>query len=162
MGATEWGDDILGIGTFLRDPEANLYNFYVIDPSAQQIKRYSPAADGGGFPASPNLWLSAARDVTGITSLSIDGDIWLADGGELLRVVGGNSAGWSATDPGDTVIRPAPVYTLIASGAARRVGTMYGLDRANNRIVAVSKVDGAFIAQYRLAVDPAAWAAMRG
>ena len=33
-------------------PEANLYNFYVVDPSAQQILRYSPAADGGGFPNS--------------------------------------------------------------------------------------------------------------
>ena len=53
-GATEWGDDILAIGTFIRNSEANLYNFYVVDPSAQQILRYSPAADGSGFPAQPN------------------------------------------------------------------------------------------------------------
>ncbi len=41
-GATEWGDDISAIGTFLRDRDANLYNFYVVDPSAQQVLRYSP------------------------------------------------------------------------------------------------------------------------
>ena len=92
-GATEWGDDILAIGTFIRNSEANLYNFYVVDPSVQQILRYSPAADGSGFPNQPNQWLSSPRDVSAITSLYIDGDIWLADGGQVLRVVNGNSAG---------------------------------------------------------------------
>ena len=127
-GSSEWGADILAIGTFLRDREANLYNFYVVDVSAQQILRYSPAADGGGFPAAPSKWLSAARDVSGITSLYIDGDIWLADSGALLRVVNGNAAGWDAASPGDEILRDEPGYTLIGSGAERRTGTIYGFD----------------------------------
>jgi hypothetical protein len=156
-GATEWGDDILSIGTFIRNSEANLYNFYVVDPSAQQILRYSPAADGSGFPAQPNQWLSSPRDVTGISSMYIDGDIWLTDGGQVLRVVNGNSAGWSASAPGDEILRPAPDYRLIASGADRRTGTIYGFDTKSDRVVGLSKVNGTFLAQYRLAVGATGW-----
>jgi hypothetical protein len=161
-GASEWGDDVLAIGTFLRDSEANLYNFYVVDPSAEQILRYSPAADGSGFPGNPNRWLSAARDVTGISSMYIDGDIWLADGGELLRVVNGNAAGWDATPPGDDVLRTEPRYEVIGSGDERRTGTMYGFDPANQRLVAMSKVNGDYIGQYRLADGAKDWSDLRG
>src|SRR5690606_18611142 len=44
--SASWGDDIRGIGTFLRNADAGLYNLYVIDPSAEQILAYAPAADG--------------------------------------------------------------------------------------------------------------------
>ena len=36
-GASSWGDDIKGFGTYLRDEARNLYNLYVVDPSEQQI-----------------------------------------------------------------------------------------------------------------------------
>ena len=160
-GAAEWGSDVLAIGTFIRDADANLYNLYVVDPSAQQILRYSPAADGGGFPQAPNNWLTAARDVSGVTSMYIDGDIWLAVGGELQRVVNGNSEGWEASTPGDEVLRTAPSYVLVDSGAARREGTLYGFDAANNRVVALSKVNGSYLRQYRLAGGNAGWADLR-
>ena len=161
-GATEWGDDILAIGTFIRNPEANLYNFYVVDPSAEQVLRYSPAADGSGFPAKPNQWLSSPRDVSGITSLYIDGDIWLTDNGQVLRVVNGNSAGWAASTPGDAILRDAPVYRYIASGAERRTGTIYGFDTENDRVIGLSKVNGAYVAQYRLAGGATGWSDFRG
>ena len=161
-GASEWGDDIIAIGTFIRNSEANLYNFYVIDPSEEQVLRYSPAADGGGFPNLPNNWLSAARDVSAISSLYIDGDIWLADGGELLRVVNGNAAGWSASSPGDEVLRDEPAYAVIASGSERRTGTIYGFDPEARRIVGLSKVNGAYLGQYRLAGGSSAWTDFRG
>lgn len=161
-GATEWGDDILAIGTFIRNPEANLYNFYVVDPSAQQILRYAPSYDGSGFPNQPNQWLSSPRDVGAITSLYIDGDIWLADGGQVLRVVNGNSAGWSAAPPGDAIMRDAPVYRSIASGAERRTGTIYGFDTENDRVIGLAKVNGAFVAQYRLAGGGTGWTDFRG
>jgi hypothetical protein len=162
-GSSEWGNDVLAIGTFIRDSEANLYNFYVIDASAQQILRYSPAADGGGFPNAPTKWLSAARDVSAISSLYIDGDIWLADAGRILRVVNGNAAGWNAAAPGDTVVRKAPTYRVISSGSERRAGTVYGFDDANDRVIALSKVNGAFLGQYRLEADGKdAWTDFRG
>jgi hypothetical protein len=161
-GATEWGDDILAIGTFLRNPDTNSYNFYVVDPSAQQVLRYSPAADGSGFPQTPNLYLSAARDVTGITSVYIDGDVWLADGGELLRLVSGNPAGWTASTPGDEILRDAPDYEVIGSGAERRTGTIYGYDAESDRIIALSKASGTYLAQYRLGGGGTGWADLRG
>ena len=161
QGATEWGDDVIAIGTFIRDSEANLYNLYVIDPSAQQVLRYSPAADGGGFPAQPNQWLSSPRDVSGITAMYIDGDIWLADNGEMLRVVNGNAAGWSASAPGDAILRDEPAYELVTSGAERRTGTIYGFDAVNERVVGLSKGNGSFVAQYRLAAGATGWADLR-
>ena len=161
-GASEWGDDILAIGTFIRDTEANLYNMYVVDPSAEQILRYSPAADGGGFPNQPNKWLSAPRDIGDITSMYIDGDMWLADGGTLLRLVNGNAAGWSAAPPGDEVLRDEPAYRLIGAGTERRQGTIYGLDEPNGRIIALSKVSGAFQGQFRLSGGATSWNDMRG
>ena len=160
-GASEWGADVPAVGTFLRDREANLYNFYVVDVSEEQILRYSPAADGGGFPAAPTKWLGAARDVSGITSLYIDGDIWLADGGQILRVVNGNAAGWEAGAPGDDIVRDEPTYTIVGSGAERRTGTIYGFDGKSDRLVALSKVNGSYIGQYRLG-DGDEWADFRG
>jgi len=161
-GSSEWGDDILAIGTFIRDPEANLYNFYVVDPSAQEILRYSPAADGSGFPASPTPWLTAKRDVSGITSMYIDGDVYLADGGALMRLVNGSAAGWSATAPGDAIVRPAPDFKLIASAADRRTGTLYGYDAPNLRVIALSKLNGDFLGQFRLGQGAQGWSDMRG
>jgi hypothetical protein len=160
-GSSEWGNDILAIGTFIRDPEANLYNLYIVDPSAEQVLRYSPAADGGGFPAQPTRWLSAPRDVSGVTSMYIDGDIWLADSGGVLRVADGNSEGWEAESPEDEVLRTAPSYLLVGSGAERRAGTIYAFDGANDRLIALSQVNGAFLGQYRLADGSDAWSDMR-
>ena len=161
-GAAEWGDDILAIGTFLRDPEANLYNLYVVDPSTQQVKRYSPAADGSGFPGTPTQWLSSVRDLTGVTSMYIDGDVWIADAGALYRYSNGASVGWSATAPGDALLRPAPAYRQIGSGAERRAGTIYGFDPGSDRLIGLSKVNGSFVGQYRLAGGDAGWADFRG
>ena len=52
-GSASLGDDVVGINTFLRPGTRGLYNLYIVDPSEQQIRAYSPAADGGGFPANP-------------------------------------------------------------------------------------------------------------
>jgi len=157
-GSSEWGNDILAIGTFVRNADADLYNLYVVDPSQQQVLAYTPAADGNGFPSAPTGRLAAARDVSGITSLYIDGDIWLADSGKITRL----AEGWTAADPGDAIVRPNPRYTLIASGSDRRVGQIYGYDATNQRVVAFLKSDGSFVAQYRLAAGSTGWADLRG
>jgi hypothetical protein len=161
-GAAEWGDDILAIGTFVRNTEAGLYNLYVVDPSAQQILAYSPAADGSGFPAKPSDRLATARDVSDITSLYIDGEIWVAEGGLVLRFVNGKSEGWEAAPPGDEILRDEPAYRLIASGSKRREGLLYAFDPANLRVVALSKVNGSFVEQYRLAAGATGWQDLRG
>jgi len=160
-GSAEWGDDVIAIGTFIRDAEANLYNLYVVDPSEQQILAYSPAADGSGFPTSPTPRLSAPRDLGGVTDMYIDGDIWIVDGGQILRLVGGKAEGWEAAAPGDKVLRGDPAYRLIESGSARREGTIYAFDPANQRVVALSKVNGAYLGQFRLAGGADGWSDLR-
>ena len=128
----------------------------------QQIRAYTPSADGGGFPPpNPTDWLATARDVSKMTSTYVDGDLFATDGGSLVRFVGGKNEGWDAKDPKDTLLRPAPSYSVVASGSARRAGEIYGFDRPNARIVVLAKVDGAYRAQYRLAGGLKDWSDVR-
>ncbi len=162
QGAAEWGDDIRAVGTFLRDADTGLYNFYVVDPSAQQILAYAPAADGSGFPAAPSGRLATARPVDAVTDLFIDGDIWVADGGTIVRFAGGKAEGWTAAEPGDVALRPAPSYRRITSGGARREGRLYAWDPVSERVIALRKSDGSFIEQYRLTDGATDWSDIRG
>ena len=100
-GAPSLGDDIMGINTYLRPGRRGLYNLYIVDPSEQQIRAYAPAADGSGFPAKSTAWLATARDVSRMTSTYVDGDVFAADSGALVRYVGGKDEGWKAKDPKD-------------------------------------------------------------
>jgi hypothetical protein len=157
QGATSWGSDVKGFNTFLRDASRGLYNLYIIDPSEQQVRAYSPAADGSGFPAAPTAWLATARDVTGMSSTYVDGDFFAVDGGAIRRFVSGKDDGWDAEAPPDTLLRPAPTYVLVAGAGDRRVGNIYVFDRPNARIVALDKTDGSYVAQYRLAGGAEDW-----
>jgi len=161
QGSTSWGDDVKGFNTFLRDASRGLYNLYVIDPSEQQVRAYSPAADGSGFPAAPTAWLATARDVTGMSSTYVDGDFFAVDGGAIRRFVSGKDDGWNAEAPADTLLRPAPTYVLVAGAGERRVGNIYVFDRPNARIVALDKTDGSYVAQYRLAGGVDDWTDFR-
>ncbi len=161
QGSASWGDDIKGFNTFLRDGSRGLYNLYIIDPSEQQIRAYSPAADGSGFPAAPTAWLATARDVSAMSSSYVDGDIFVVDGGALVRFVAGKNDRWEASAPLDTLLRPAPAYSLVSGATERRVGNVYAFDRPNGRIVAIDKEKGTYVAQYRLAGGVADWSDLR-
>lgn len=161
-GASTWGADIRAIGTFVRNAEQGLYNLYVVDPSERQILRYSPAADGSGFPAAPSGYLATAQAVGETTALYIDGDVFLVAGGVVQRFVAGRSGDWKAGDPGDEILRPAPQYRLVASASAAREGLLYAWDSANARVIALDKASGEFREQYRLAGGDPGWADVRG
>ena len=161
-GAAEWGNDLLAIGTFVRDASAGLYNLYIVDPSEQEILAYAPAADGSGFPAAPSKRLTTPRAVDGVTSLFIDGDIWIADTGMILRVVSGTTDGWSAATLPDGKLRSAPSFSVAMSGSERRTGRIYGYDGPNARLVAFSKAKGGYLEQYRLVGGSKAWDDARG
>jgi hypothetical protein len=160
--AASWGDDIRGIGTFLRDASAGLYNFYVIDPSEEQILAYSAAKDGSGFPAEPIPRLAVARDMRKVDDLYIDGDIFIADDGEIVRFVDGRAEGWTATPPADTLLREPPVYQLLTGATEKRLGTLYAYDQPNARIVAMDKARGRYEQQFRLAGGATGWKDIRG
>jgi hypothetical protein len=155
------GDDILAVDTYLRTGTNGLYNLYIVDPSEQQIKLYTPAADGSGFPNKPTDWLATARDVSHMVSTFVDGDMFVADGGAMVRYVAGKSEGWDAKAPKDSLLRSAPSYSLVAGGPTRRDGAIYGYDRSNRRVIALSKADGTYQAQYRLADGGTGWSDLR-
>jgi hypothetical protein len=161
QGSTSWGDDITGFNTFLRDASRGLYNLYVTDPSEQQIRAYSPAADGSGFPAAPTAWLATARDLTRMGSTYVDGDFFAIDGGAVVRFVSGKDDGWDPGVPQDSLLRPAPAYTLVAGAGERRVGNVYAFDKPNARIIALDKTDGSYRGQYRLAGGAEDWSDLR-
>jgi hypothetical protein len=150
-GSTQWGNDILAVGTYLRDRTRGLYNLYVVDPSEEQIRAYPPASDGGGFPAKSTSWLATARSVATMTSIYIDGDMYVTEGGVLERFTSGKSGDWEAAPPGDTLLRPEPSSALVTGAGERYKGRVYTYDRENARVLVHEKQDGRFVAQYRLA-----------
>jgi hypothetical protein len=160
-GASSWGDDIVGINTFLTSKTRNLYNLYVVDPSEQQIRSYAASADGSGFPIKATNWLATPRDVSKIASTYIDGDVFAVDDGGLERFVAGKSEGWNAADPKDTLLRPAPTYSLVTSAGARGSGQVYAFDTVNDRLIALDKANGTYRAQYRLANGASNWSDLR-
>jgi len=160
--SAEWGDDIRAIGTFVRNADAGLYNFYVVDPSAEQILAYAPAADGSGFPAAPSGRLAHARPLAAVDELFIDGDIFITTDGTIVRFAGGREEGWSASTPGDTELRAVPQYERLTSGPVRREGRLYAWDPISSRVIALRKSDGNYVEQYRLSGGADDWADIRG
>ena len=162
-GASQWGNDILGIGTFLRDPVRGLYNLYVVDPSEQQIRAYPPASDGSGFPSKSSPWLSTARAIDQMTSIYIDGDMYVTENGTLDRYTAGKGDAWAPGKPGDELLRPTLSQVLVAGSndpQSRNQGKVYTFDRSNDRVLAYDKRTGDFVAQYRLK-DSDAWGDLR-
>ena len=109
---------MIAVGTFIRDPEANLYNLYVVDPSAQQILRVLAGGRRRRLPDQPDAAAVGAARRERCLAMYIDGDIWIADGGQILRLVGGKTERLGGRHAGRRrSSAPAPAYRLIASGA---------------------------------------------
>ena len=161
-GATQWGDDITAIGTYLRDVDRGLANLYVVDPSEQQIRVYFAALDGSGFPAKATGWLATAREVDKMTAMYIDGDIFIIEDGVLERFSSGKNDGWQPKDPPDTLLRDKPTAVLLGGQGERREGTVFTYDRENARLIEYEKSSGDYLRQYRLAGDDEGWADLRG
>jgi hypothetical protein len=157
-----WGDDIKAIGTFVRDASAGLYNFYVVDPSEEQILVYYPSSDGSGFPAEGIDRLAVARDLSKVDSLYIDSDIFITDDGTIVRFVDGRAEGWETDELPDSLLREQPHYSLLTSASEKRTGAIYAYDRANERVVAIDKAKGTYLEQYRLAGHAPGWEDIRG
>ena len=156
------GADVLGFGTFVRNADTGLYNLYVVDPSEQQVLRFSPAEDGSGYPQAATGYLTTPQDVSKVTSIYIDGEVYLVDDGVIERFVSGRSGDWGPKAPPDALLRPAPTYRLVTSPGDRGEGTMYGYDVTSDRIVAFDKATGRYQAQYRIAGGESDWADVLG
>jgi len=160
--SSTWGADVLGVGTYVRNTEDGLYNLYVLDPSEQQILRYSPAQDGSGYPGVGSGYLTTPQDVSRVSSMYIDGEVYLADGGIVERFVSGRGGDWGPDEPPDALLRPLPTYRLVASPGTRGEGTLYGYDPGSDRILAFDKASGKYQTQFRIAEGGPDWTDVRG
>jgi hypothetical protein len=160
-GSTSWGTDVKVLSTFLVNYSAAFYKLYVVDPSQQNIFVYSPNGDGSGYTSGSTPRLATNRDVSGITALLLDGDIYATEKGALERI--SPATGWKPAALPDTDIRPTTTYTLLEApvGSTGRstpgVGNLYLFDTTNHRVVAYAKSDGHYVAQYQLAAGNTAW-----
>ncbi len=164
--SASWGNDIRAIGTFVANFDAGFYKLYIVDPSEQNIMVLSPANDGSGYPVGPTGRLPTDRPVDGITDILLDGDIFVAEDGGVARVI--PATGWTAKPPDDTLLRPTSRYVWLSSpskpdgSSSRRDGALYAFDSLNDRLVAFSKANGSYIAQYRPADGEEPWTDLLG
>ena len=159
-GEANWGDDVTDIATF--DLNAELYNFYVVDPSAQQLLRYSPAADGGGYPSDPAGYLAAPTSLEAVRQVLVDGDVYFLLAGDVERYQSGTKSGFELTLPDDTDLRPRIDLRLFAGGSARRSGVLEVWDASNGRILEFSKRTGEYIQQFVVAGARVSFSDVRG
>ena len=144
-----WGSDVRAIVGFAADPGTGLYRLYVVDPSARQILRYQPAPDGTGYPATPTAYLINPMSLGAMTSIAIDGDVYMTSAGALRRYSGGAPDDWVPADIGDQLLRPLITPTLVMSAGASRTGVIYVWDSSAHRVIAYTKAaSGAMLAQY--------------
>ena len=129
----------------------------MVDPSEEQIRSYPPASDGSGFPAKASGWLSTARAVDQMTSMYIDGNMFVTEGGVLERFTRGNADGWEWQPPEDELLRDPSRVTLVTGAGDPSEGTAYAYDEANGRILAFTKGGGELVAQYRPVGDGPDW-----
>ena len=160
-GSASWGTDVKVLATFVVNYSAAFYKLYVVDPSQQNIFVYSPNGDGSGYTSGSTPRLATNRDVSGITALLLDGDIYATESGALERI--SPATGWKPAALPDTDIRSTTTYTLLEapSGTIGRstpgIGNLYLFDTTNHRVVAYAKSDGHYVAQYQLAAGSTAW-----
>lgn len=119
--------------------------FYLLDPTANQIWRYFPTADGYSNP--PDEWLQVPVTMTGVVDMAIGDSIYLiyADG-QIQRFTAGQSDTFDISDWDTPPRNPAAIFTRPPD----ETKWVYVADRGNSRIVQVSP-EGRFQRQFRLA-----------
>jgi len=161
-GSTTWGTDVTVLGTFVSNFSQAFYKLYVVDPSQQNIMVLSPNSDGSGYTQAAAPRLPAARDVTKITALLIDGDIYATESGAVERLI--PTGGWKPQALPDTDVRPTSNLTAMVSpnnadgSYTKGSGTLYAWDTQNDRVVAYSKNGGKYVAQYVAVAGGVTWA----
>lgn len=119
--------------------------FYLLDPTANQIWRYFPTADGYSNP--PDEWLQVPVTLTGVVDMAIGDSIYLiyADG-QMRRFTAGQPDTFDISDWDTPPRNPAAIFTRPPD----ETKWVYVADRGNSRIVQASP-EGRFQRQFRLA-----------
>ena len=129
-GSSEWGTDLLAIGTFVRDARAGLYNFYIVDPSAAGDPRLRSGRRWRGLPGRPDR--NASRRLARSTASRASTSTATSGSPTPARSCGSSAArttGWAAGAASrHRASAAAPEFTAVMSGSDRRAGKIYGYD----------------------------------
>jgi hypothetical protein len=111
-------------------------NLYVLDPEANQVHRYLPAAQG--FDSEPTLLLNGQIELEDAVAMTIDGDVFVVlEDGHVRRFRNGADAGF----PLGGIDQPISAASDIL--AVPEAQEIYIADTGNKRVVVAGK-DGAF------------------
>ena len=145
-----WGLGSRAIGTFITNPKLNLYNFYIVLPTMNQVMKYPPAADGGSYPKGDRTkYLSVDQMLFG--TYTIDGKTWKAQ------------LPMDTADAAKLLQTKTPQYIRItADNPNQDQGTLYAYDIANRRIVAFKKSDGSVVGEYMVGAKQPWFSDVRG
>jgi hypothetical protein len=114
-------------------------NLYVMDTAAQQLWRLDSQST-----ASPSAWIRAARgvDLSSITSLTIDGEIWLGSReGDVYRLALGERQDFAITGLQD------PLSSTVQLATSVDGTTLAIVEPAMQRVVFVNKQTGEYLRQ---------------
>lgn len=133
----ESGTTIDGIGVYNK-------RLYLVDRTHNQIWRHDKKDGGFGKGVS---WLKAPLDLSDTRAFAIDGALWIAKQTEVVRLLQGKQANWKL----DELDPPAlSIRSVIARNGST---TLWLLDEAGKRVLAIEKDTGKLIAQYPLPAD---------
>lgn len=123
-----------------------MYNkrLYFVDLANNQIWRHDKK--DGGF-GKGTRWLKSPLDLSGTRAFAIDGALWIAKQNEIIRLLQGKQTVWKLDD-----LDP-PALSIRAIIAQNGSNTLWLLDEAGKRVLAIEKESGKLIAQYPLPAD---------
>ncbi len=132
-------------------------NLYILDPEANQVHRYLPAAEG--YDSEPDVLLAGQIQLQAAVGLAIEGDIYVVlSTGEVRHFQNGSDAGFALGGidvpieaANDIEAVPASSELYISDSAAKRI-VVAGLDGAFHRQL----VSSAFTDLRAIAIDAAA------
>ena len=147
-----WGTDSPDIATFAGtgSTDSSQYNLYVPDPTQQQILRYPPTGDGGGFSPPTDFFLAPNADVANFLGISVDGNIYaLTTDTVINNHLGSVLQGWTlAVPPDDGDLRVGHAYALFDGTGAPGSGRLYVWDKTYGRLLVFNKSDGSYVDQW--------------
>ena len=153
-GDESWAD-VTDVETFVVDADQGLYRLYVPYPPTSQILRYEPTADGGGFSAPAAYFVGSTEDVSGVSQLLVDGDVYAVTEPAVVRYFNGRRTGYTLDDPPDAAnLRPEHQYRLLDATGTRGAGELFVWDARWSRLLVYDKVEGTYVEQF-LAADGA-------
>jgi hypothetical protein len=135
-------------------PPLLIFNLYLLDPGAGQIKKWTPPLVlPVTFPSKPASFLTAKPDLAlaSATDLLADVNLWLLHSSTVTRVNFGRplpQTDYSFDPPPDHEVRPSLGYELLREATVADRELFYVWDQANARIIAFQRADGAFVKQW--------------